>query len=51
MRTWQALDALSHCAFVVLLSITLKGTVPIPHPKKDLPIGTVRSALKQAGLL
>ncbi|WP_246165243.1 type II toxin-antitoxin system HicA family toxin [Pigmentiphaga aceris] len=25
--------------------------MPIPHPKKDLPIGTVRSALKQAGLL
>jgi predicted RNA binding protein YcfA (HicA-like mRNA interferase family) len=25
-----------------------KGT--IPHPKKDLPIGTVRIILKQAGL-
>jgi len=28
-----------------------KQTVIIPHPKKDLPIGTVRSIYKQAGLL
>lgn len=26
-------------------------TVIVPHPKKDLPTGTVRSILKQAGLL
>ncbi|MGL4490660.1 MAG: type II toxin-antitoxin system HicA family toxin [Rhizobiaceae bacterium] len=26
------------------------GKVTIPHPKKDLPTGTVRSVLKQAGL-
>ncbi|MCX4160078.1 MULTISPECIES: type II toxin-antitoxin system HicA family toxin [Paraburkholderia] len=26
------------------------GKVTVPHPKKDLPIGTVRSILKQAGL-
>ncbi|MEC7120382.1 MAG: type II toxin-antitoxin system HicA family toxin [Pseudomonadota bacterium] len=26
------------------------GLVTIPHPKKDLPEGTVRSILKQAGL-
>jgi predicted RNA binding protein YcfA (HicA-like mRNA interferase family) len=26
------------------------GIVTIPHPKKDLPIGTVNSVLKQAGL-
>lgn len=26
------------------------GLVTIPHPKKDLPKGTVRSILKQAGL-
>lgn len=24
---------------------------PLPHPKKDLPIGTVRSIKKSAGLL
>jgi len=30
---------------------TKPGKVTVPHPKKDLPIGTVRSALKQAGLL
>lgn len=27
------------------------GKVTIPHPKKDLPNGTVRSVFKQAGLL
>jgi predicted RNA binding protein YcfA (HicA-like mRNA interferase family) len=27
------------------------GKVTVPHPKKDLPSGTVRSILKQAGLL
>lgn len=26
------------------------GVVTIPHPRKDLPRGTVKSALKQAGL-
>jgi len=30
--------------------MTKKGKVTIPHPKKDLPIGTVRSILKQAGI-
>ncbi|HTH58597.1 MAG TPA: type II toxin-antitoxin system HicA family toxin [Paraburkholderia sp.] len=29
---------------------TKAGKVTVPHPKKDLPIGTVRSILKQAGL-
>jgi predicted RNA binding protein YcfA (HicA-like mRNA interferase family) len=29
---------------------TKKGVVTIPHPKKDLPPGTVNSILKQAGL-
>ncbi|MCE7029563.1 type II toxin-antitoxin system HicA family toxin [Jiella avicenniae] len=27
------------------------GKVTVPHPKKDIPAGTVRSVLKQAGLL
>lgn len=27
-----------------------EGRVTIPHPKKDLPKGTVNSILKQAGL-
>ncbi|WP_434575038.1 type II toxin-antitoxin system HicA family toxin [Pseudomonas sp. Z3-6] len=26
-------------------------TVPVPHPKKDLPIGTVRAIKKLAGLI
>jgi predicted RNA binding protein YcfA (HicA-like mRNA interferase family) len=26
------------------------GEVTVPHPKKDLPVGTVRSILKLAGL-
>lgn len=29
---------------------TKNGLVTIPHPKKDLPNGTVASILKQAGL-
>lgn len=29
---------------------TKKGVVTVPHPKKDLPIGTVKNILKQAGL-
>ncbi|MDE8035648.1 type II toxin-antitoxin system HicA family toxin [Actinobacillus equuli subsp. equuli] len=29
---------------------TKKGRVTVPHPKKDLPNGTVKSILKQAGL-
>jgi len=26
------------------------GLVTVPHPKKDLPLGTARNILKQAGL-
>jgi len=26
------------------------GKVTIPHPKKDIPIGTLNSIMKQAGL-
>lgn len=29
---------------------TKEGLVTIPHPKKDLPPGTARNILKQAGL-
>nr|WP_216078107.1 type II toxin-antitoxin system HicA family toxin [Acinetobacter sp. Ac_5812] len=29
---------------------TKKALVTVPHPKKDLPSGTVKSILKQAGL-
>ncbi len=29
---------------------TKPGLVTVPHPKKDLPIGTVNSILKQSGL-
>ena len=35
----------SHCQFK---HKTKKGRVTIPHPKKDLPIGTIKSILKQA---
>jgi predicted RNA binding protein YcfA (HicA-like mRNA interferase family) len=27
-----------------------RGLVTVPHPKKDLPIGTTKSILKSAGL-
>ncbi|WP_141500949.1 type II toxin-antitoxin system HicA family toxin [Paenibacillus luteus] len=30
---------------------TKPGKVTIPHPNKDIPIKTVKSILKQAGLL
>ena len=29
---------------------TKKGLVTVPHPKKDLPIGTVNNIRRQAGL-
>jgi len=29
---------------------TKTGVVTVPHPKKDLPIGTVRSIERQAGI-
>jgi len=29
---------------------TKTGKVTVPHPRKDLPVGTARSILKQAGL-
>ena len=37
----------SHTQFKHLL---LPGKVTVPHPKKDLPIGTANAILKQAGL-
>ncbi len=30
---------------------TKRGRVTVPHPNKDLPLKTVKSILKQAGLL
>jgi len=27
-----------------------KGRIPVPHPEKDIPKGTERAILKQAGL-
>jgi predicted RNA binding protein YcfA (HicA-like mRNA interferase family) len=29
---------------------TKKGRVTVPHPKKDIPIGTLKSVEKQSGL-
>jgi predicted RNA binding protein YcfA (HicA-like mRNA interferase family) len=29
---------------------TKKGRVTVPHPKKDLPIGTLKSIERQAGI-
>ena len=29
---------------------TKKGRVTVPHPKRDIPIGTLRSIEKQAGV-
>ncbi|MBY0544492.1 MAG: type II toxin-antitoxin system HicA family toxin [Gammaproteobacteria bacterium] len=37
----------SHCQYKHPIK---KGKVTIPHPKKDLPLKTLQSILKQAGL-
>ena len=37
----------SHCQFK---HETKNGKVTVPHPKKDLPIKTLKSILKQANL-
>jgi len=37
----------SHCQF---RHPTKPGRVTVPHPKRDLPAGTLRSIEKQAGL-
>jgi predicted RNA binding protein YcfA (HicA-like mRNA interferase family) len=37
----------SHCQFK---HTTKKGRVTVPHPKKDLPVKTVASIFKQAGI-
>ena len=37
----------SHHHFKHLIKV---GLVTVPHPKKDLPIGTVKSILRQAGI-
>ena len=29
---------------------TKPGKITVPHPKKDLPLGTARAILKQAGI-
>jgi predicted RNA binding protein YcfA (HicA-like mRNA interferase family) len=29
---------------------TKSGAVTVPHPKKDLPVGTARAVLKSAGI-
>ncbi len=36
---------------VQLIHPTKKGKVTVSHPKKDVPEGTVKNILRQAGLL
>ena len=43
-------DARCRGDHVQLKHPTKKGLVTVPHPNKDLPIKTVKSILKQAGL-
>jgi len=38
----------SHCQ---LRHPTKKGRVTVPHPRRDIPLGTVKSIEKQSGLL
>ncbi len=37
----------SHCQFK---HPTKPGRVTVPHPKRDMPVGTLRSIEKQAGV-
>jgi predicted RNA binding protein YcfA (HicA-like mRNA interferase family) len=37
----------SHCQFT---HPTTPGRVTVPHPKRDIPVGTLKSIEKQAGL-
>jgi predicted RNA binding protein YcfA (HicA-like mRNA interferase family) len=32
------------------VGVRSKGLVTIPHPKKDMPQGTVKNILRQAGI-
>jgi len=43
---WKAHQASSHIKFK---HPEKKGAVTVPHPRKDLPIGTLRSIFRQAG--
>ncbi|MCE0811841.1 type II toxin-antitoxin system HicA family toxin [Buttiauxella sp. S04-F03] len=40
----------SGCSHWIWWSPNTGKTFPVPHPKKDLPIGTVRSIRKRAGI-
>lgn len=37
-------------SYLQLVHPTKPGKVTLPHPKKDLPLGTVRNIYRQAGL-
>lgn len=43
-------DVAKRGSHVQLKHSTKKGRVTVPHPKRDLPLGTVRSIEKQANL-
>jgi predicted RNA binding protein YcfA (HicA-like mRNA interferase family) len=43
-------DVATKGSHVQLKHPTKPGRVTLPHPKKDLPLGTVLSVLRQAGL-
>lgn len=45
------MDGMKLDALVIIINISIqlkKGTVTVPHPKKDFPIRTVKSIFKQA---
>jgi len=35
----------------LFFAVEKKGLITIPHPKKDIPMGTVKSILRQVELL
>jgi predicted RNA binding protein YcfA (HicA-like mRNA interferase family) len=46
--SWEVVDQKG--SHVQLKHPTKKGRVTLPHPKKDLPLGTAKSIFKQAGI-
>jgi predicted RNA binding protein YcfA (HicA-like mRNA interferase family) len=45
---WEVVDQKG--SHLQLKHPTKKGRVTVPHPKKDLPLGTAKSIFKQAGI-
>ncbi|QCI96706.1 type II toxin-antitoxin system HicA family toxin [Agrobacterium larrymoorei] len=50
MKSTDIIAALRKGSHVQFKHASKPGRVTVPHPKRDLPIGTLKSIEKQAGL-